>query len=456
MKFGGEGETPATRTPCPAAYLWGGARCPPPSGCRELPGCAAAAGHGASPVRRRLAQGVTGRRLPSPFPGTVLGEALAGAGMASGRGAGPGRSLPAGGGRPPTGGCAPPRRRTASRRRPPPARPAATGGCHSSGLRGPPGAAEGKRPSGSRRGGRGRSAAPRRKTLPAPQRGARAPLASPAFTAAPPARPLPSAPPGLPHQSFTPKPPGCGRVSMETTPPLPAAPHGTRRRRAGAGAAFSPAGWLRGRVPKPCRVAGTGSPTAGREKRQAEPRDGDTAPSPPPAEVSCLPWGERGESPGAPSPSRVGLAAPLCHQTHRSGGFVGRSVPPRRAEGPRPRGRSHRRGQPRGVGGGGSAAVPVPVPVARRGGWRRGTARAPGCGAGCRRPFPRVKAGRKPWERGVIHPNVRGFYLRSNYTFMIQLFFFFPLTLLWVFFAFVCLFVFAARPPLVSSQGRRS
>lgn len=90
-------------------------------------------------------------------------------------------------------------------------------------------------------------------------------------------------------------------------PPLPTGRGGEEAEkggsREGARAAFSPAGWLRGRVPKPCRVAGTGSPTAGREKRQAEPRDGDTAPSPPPAEVSCLPWGERGESPGALSAS---------------------------------------------------------------------------------------------------------------------------------------------------------
>lgn len=176
--------------------LWGGARRPPPSRRSELRGCAAPGGHGASPVRRRLAQGVTGRRLPSPFPGTVLGERRAGGGMASRQGAGPGRSLPAGGGRPPTGDCAPPRRRrcrlTASRRQPPPARPAATGGCHSSGLREPRRGNGRQAAAGGGGGKRGRAAAPRRKTLPAPQRGARAPVApgaapsgTPALTAAP-------------------------------------------------------------------------------------------------------------------------------------------------------------------------------------------------------------------------------------------------------------------------------
>ncbi|XP_054675593.1 skin secretory protein xP2-like [Grus americana] len=141
--------------------------------------------------------------------------------MASKQGAGSGRSLPAGGGRPPTEGCAPPRRgHTASRRRPAPARPAATGGCHSSGLRGPPGAAEGERPAGSRRGGSGRAAAPRRKTFPAPQRGARAPLApgeTPALTAAPPARPLPSAPPRLGSLARGPHRPPAAKFHSETS-----------------------------------------------------------------------------------------------------------------------------------------------------------------------------------------------------------------------------------------------
>lgn len=238
LKFGGERQTPSRLTPTRlVAYLWRGARCPQPSRRTEQRSCAVPVRHGASPVRRRLAQGVTGRRLPSPFPGTVLGERRAGAGMASrqerGRGGHcrpeedarrPGAARPPAASAGPAGGGLPllaPRRRAGaiaalrgSRRggtaaKQPPRGAWAGGGSAEQNFPGSsagcPGGARPRRRCGG--GGRGRT-----------------PLSQPA-------RPLLSAPPGLgPHG-----PPAAkfrsGPISMETNPWFPSAPHGTRRRR---------------------------------------------------------------------------------------------------------------------------------------------------------------------------------------------------------------------------------
>lgn len=172
--------------------LRGGAGRPPLSRRGALRGCAArGGGHGAAPVKRRLDRAQAAAPLARPHPRRDSGGGRRAAG----------RSLPPGG-RPPTGVCAPPRRRRRadSRRRPPAARPAATGGCHSSGAGGR---------------GRGRAAATRNFAGPA-ERCSAAPRRSP-------------------PQSFTPRAAGCGSDSSGTVPPSPAAPHGTRRREKGAG-----------------------------------------------------------------------------------------------------------------------------------------------------------------------------------------------------------------------------
>lgn len=171
-----------------SAYLRGGAGRPPLSRRGALRGCAArGGGHGAAPVKRRLAQAEAPLARPHPRRGSGGGRRTAG------------RSLPPGEGRPPTGDCAPPlRRRADSRRRPPAARPAAMGGCHSSGA----GDVGGRQP---------------RETLPAPWKGALPPHAGPS------------------SKVSLPEPPAAGQTPWGRPLQSPAAPHGTRRRVKGAG-----------------------------------------------------------------------------------------------------------------------------------------------------------------------------------------------------------------------------
>lgn len=276
-------------------------------------------------------------------------------------GAGPGRSLPAGGGRPPPGGCAPPRRqRTASRRRPPPARPAATGGCHSSAPREPP---RGNGRQAAAQGGvggwrlRGAKVSPLRSRVP----GRRSPPAAlperweetdPALTAGPTA-PLSAA-------WARPSPPARSKVSLRPhlygndplvslRSPRDEADAGSSHASRGDGSMPSSRLGKSGRRQRPGRDGSRG-------KGRPEPRDRDAAPSVPPApgkfagspreSAAAAPRSRRDRPPGpaAGAPPARDLPALLCRQPRRRGGFVARPVPPRRAQGPRPRGRSHRRG----------------------------------------------------------------------------------------------------------------
>ncbi|XP_015713952.1 translation initiation factor IF-2-like [Coturnix japonica] len=185
---GGEGSVAEPGASCQGRGAAGGGRAqtiPEPKQTKE--GVAAArerqpqraAGSAAAPLAR-----------PHPRGGSGGGRRAAG------------RSLPPGEGRPETGGCAPPRhrRRADNRRRPPAARPAATGGCHSSGA-----------------GGRGRGRAAATRNFAGPEEGCSAALRR------------------SPPQSFTPKTAGCGSDSSGTAPPSPAAPPGTRKREKGTG-----------------------------------------------------------------------------------------------------------------------------------------------------------------------------------------------------------------------------
>ncbi|XP_056342935.1 collagen alpha-1(III) chain-like [Oenanthe melanoleuca] len=461
LKFGGEGQTPTRSTPPRlAAYLREGARCPQPSRRRERRSCAVPGRRGAPPLRRRLAQGVTGRRLPSPFPGTVLGERRAGAGMASGqeRGRGghcrpeedarrPGAARPpAGGSARPAGGGLPllaPRRRAgaiAALREPPrgSARRAAQGAWAGGGsaARNFPGSAAGC-PGGAR---------PRRRCEGGGR--VRTPLS-------PPARALRSAPPGLgPHR------PPAAKFHSETSR-LRRHLHGSdplaslRSPRDGAEAGRPLASRGDGRQPGPAqRALGRSGRRQhpgrddSREKGQAEPRDRDAGPPlpPGPGEVCRLPGGERGPERPAPcfgsgrerllcgtSPlPPPGSAGSACcagpprsllpcgpsraavPQPRRSGAFVARPVPPRRA-----RGRGREGGATAGAAGSAGCR-----PRCRGLGWVcRWESAFPGGGrsvptvprgAGALRVCPPsltpCESRTEPWERRVIHRNVGAFH----------------------------------------------
>lgn len=154
---------------------------------------------------------------------------------------------------------------------------------------------------------------------------------------------------------------------------------------------------------------------------------------PPAGEVPPTPQGEARRAAETRRPTRLLYGTSLCRsaqQTSRRGEFVGRPVPPRRDEGPGPRGRSHRqgRGEECGLAGGAVGAL--------------------GCILLCLPFFSPV------WSRtGAVgargdSPKCGGFHLRCNCTFMIQFFSFFIFCLFFV----VGLGVFVvARPLLVSS-----